>query len=110
MPIAITWDMAAWGAGIVATVVTSHVRLETKFGSHARQANARLAKVEQRTGLGPSNGSDSPLVNRGVCEVKHVALERELAQMRDENRSNFEVVRDELKEVRALIVQRNAGN
>lgn len=55
-------------AGQVAVVSAMWARLETAFGSHARQANARLTEVEKRTGV--KNGGPTPFMERHECEDK----------------------------------------
>lgn len=52
----------------IALLVAMWTRLETSFGSHVRQSNARVAELEKRVGL--KNGGGPEFVRRTECADK----------------------------------------
>jgi len=100
-------DVAIWGAGIVATIVGSHVRLETRFNDHMRQSNARIKQVEQRVGIAPANGVRCEFVTNGTCEMMHEASAREASQTKAELLRGMGELKEQVAEVRQTLMDRS---
>jgi dipeptidase len=88
-------------------VVGSHVRLETRFNDYEKNANDRIKRVEQRTGIAPANGVRCEFVTMSACATAHEQSEAMTLALKQEVIRGQDEIKSQLSEVRSVLMARS---
>lgn len=82
-----------WAVGLIALIVASHVRLETRFNEQRRENERRFERVEKAIGVTDGNGSQ--FVRRNEC----VLMERYAGKQLEEIKGELHEMKDRLLKI-----------